>query len=281
MARQLFYDFMKSPTLGGVHATTNLTMMKPRKLTRYDGSSAKTPFAYDSTGLAVIRPDQMPRFLAALTDPDELDTKEMRFDELTTLQNRVDPEKVMEIARSGRFKRPPVVARVGRKNLIIDGNHRAAAEWLLGRDTIRVRFKDVSRYSNALKRAEWSVPVSVRKLDPERRQVFGWASVVEKNGELIIDKQGDIIPVDALEPAAYDFVLSSRAQTDMHERHGVGRLIESMVFTHEKQKALGVDLGMVGWWVGFQVDDDALWAAHKRGERPEFSIGGRSTSIEA
>jgi len=31
-----------------------------------------------------------------------------------------------------------------------------------------------------------------------------------------------------------------------------------------------------GWWVGFLVDDDGVWEAHKRGERPEFSIGGRA-----
>jgi hypothetical protein len=38
---------------------------------------------------------------------------------------------------------------------------------------------------------------------------------------------------------------------------------------------------MVGWWTGFKVDSPALWAAHKRGERPEFSIGGKAVSREA
>lgn len=128
---------------------------------------------------------------------------------------------------------------------------------------------------------DWTLPMEVRKLDPEQQLIFGWASVVEKDGVAVIDKQGDIIPVPALEEAAYEFVLYSRQQGDMHVEKGVGRLVESMVFTKEKQQALGIDLGMVGWWTGFHVDSPELWAAHKRGERPEFSIGGAAVSVPA
>lgn len=279
----LFADFIKQPTVGAVHMTGQL-----RRLTRYDSKSAKSPFTYDGQGLSAIRPDQMPRFLSALTDQDDLPTREMRFDQLSALQNRVDPQKVREIAGSGRFKKRPVVVRNGQRNLIADGHHRAAAAWLMGADSIRVAYKDITRFSNMLKGVyvagdlpDWTSPLDVRKLDEDKQQVFGWASVVEKDGKLIVDKQGDMIEPTVLESAAYEYVLSSRSQTDMHERHGVGRLIESTVFTTEKQKAMGIDLGQVGWWVGFQVDDDALWAAHKRGERPEFSIGGRAASVEA
>jgi hypothetical protein len=122
--------------------------------------------------------------------------------------------------------------------------------------------------------ADWSMPLTIAKADPDKRLIFGWASVVEKAGLPVIDKQGDIIPVEELEKAAYDFVLHSRQNDDRHAGGPTGRCIESIVFTKDKQQALGIDLGKVGWWVGFKVDDDALWAAHKRGERPEFSIGG-------
>jgi hypothetical protein len=47
-----------------------------------------------------------------------------------------------------------------------------------------------------------------------------------------------------------------------------------MVFTKDKQAALGIDLGLVGWWVGFKVNDEGTRAAIKRGDLPEFSIGG-------
>jgi hypothetical protein len=126
----------------------------------------------------------------------------------------------------------------------------------------------------------WSIPLDVIKADADQHLIFGWASVVEKDGKAIIDKQGDIIPVAELENAAYEFALNSRAGGDMHNRMGVAKLVESMVFTKEKQAALGIDLGQVGWWVGFKVHDKELWAAHKRGERPEFSIGGAAIPVE-
>jgi hypothetical protein len=37
---------------------------------------------------------------------------------------------------------------------------------------------------------------------------------------------------------------------------------------------------MEGWFVGFVIDDPTLWAAVKRGERPQFSIGGSAQSKE-
>lgn len=125
----------------------------------------------------------------------------------------------------------------------------------------------------------------VVKLDPDKQMIFGWASVASVDGVDVIDKQDDIIPIEELEAAAYDFVLYSRDQGDMHSKRGVGRLIEAMVFTPEK-----ATLGLVaknekgqtiaGLWVGFRVEDSEVWAAHKRGERPEFSIGGSCGSFE-
>lgn len=120
-------------------------------------------------------------------------------------------------------------------------------------------------------------PCRVCKVDEDRQLVFGWASVCTQDGQAVIDKQGDIIPPDELENAAYEFNLYCRKQGDMHDRLGVGRLVESMVFTAEKQAALGIDLGMEGWWVGFKVDDPAVWKRIKAGDLPEFSIGGKAT----
>ena len=126
----------------------------------------------------------------------------------------------------------------------------------------------------------WSIPFKVAKADAEQGLVFGWASVVEKDGALVIDKQGDaILPAD-LEKAAYDFVLTARQHGDMHQNIGTGQCVESMVFTKDKQAALGVDLGLVGWWVGFKIHDADTRAAIKRGELPEFSIGGSGRRVE-
>ena len=64
------------------------------------------------------------------------------------------------------------------------------------------------------------------------------------------------------------------------KERGVGRMIESMMFTCEKQDALGICLNMEGWWLGFKVDDPNTWAQIKRGELPEFSIGGKGDRKE-
>lgn len=127
---------------------------------------------------------------------------------------------------------------------------------------------------------QFSMPLDVKKADPDQQLIFGWASIVEKDGKLIVDKQGDMIPVEELEKAAYDFVLYSRDHGDMHDRVGVGKMVESMVFTREKQRALSIDLGQVGWWVGFKVNDVDVWEAHKRGDRLDFSIGGAAVPVQ-
>lgn len=305
---QLFRDLFKAqPSASAVHHATALgnehgrkhralpfrafigqtgkpvqTVKSERKLIAHDATTAKVPFRYDPDALGKLRPDQMPRFLGAITDQDSLDVRTVPLASLVAVQNRVDPKKV-EAWASGAIKsdRLPVVVHANGNNLIADGHHRLAGAWLRGDTMAQVRFKDLESVTNAMKRAaDWSLPLEVKKSDPDQRLIFGWASVVEKDGQAVVDKQGDIIPVEELEKAAYDFVLYSRTQSDMHDRLGVGRLVESMMFTKDKQAALGIDIGKIGWFVGFRVDDDALWAAHKSGARPEFSIGGKAHSQE-
>jgi len=136
-------------------------------------------------------------------------------------------------------------------------------------------------FTGGIKKSEFAdIPFTVEKADSDKQMLFGWASVVEKDGKIIVDKQGDMIAPETLEDGAYDYVLHARDHGHMHENIGTGRLIESMVFTKEKQTALGIDLGKVGWWIGFKVDDPEVWAAHKRGDLPEFSIGGRALREE-
>lgn len=122
---------------------------------------------------------------------------------------------------------------------------------------------------------------NISKLDEAQRLVFGWFSVIEENGEVVKDLQGDMISEAELEKAAYDFVLNARVGGEMHVRKGVGRLVESIMFTKEKQKALGIDLKKVGWWGGFKVDDEDVWEGVRSGKYVAFSIGGKGKRAEA
>jgi hypothetical protein len=119
------------------------------------------------------------------------------------------------------------------------------------------------------------------KVDADKQQVFGWASVVELNGEPIVDLQGDYISPDEMEKSAYEYVIKSRKGGDMHLRDEwnpvqKSEMIESFIVTPEKKAAMGIpDSVPTGWWVGFQVRDPQVWAKVKSGERTGFSIHGR------
>lgn len=119
--------------------------------------------------------------------------------------------------------------------------------------------------------------VAILKLNPEKRQVFGWASVsVRIGGEQIIDVQEDMIDMEDLEKAAYEYVLHFGVAGEMHENPNVGRLIESLVFTKEKAEALGIPEHLLpeGWWVGFYIEDEMVWEKVKNGTYTMFSIEG-------
>lgn len=122
--------------------------------------------------------------------------------------------------------------------------------------------------------------VPIAKIDEEKHRVFGWASIaIRVGGEQIEDYQGDLIDPDDLEEAAYQFVEFYRAGGEMHNGLGaVAVLVESVVFTKEKQAAIGIPEGLVpeGWWIGFHVLDDEVWQKVKSGEYSMFSIEGEA-----
>ena len=123
----------------------------------------------------------------------------------------------------------------------------------------------------------------VMKSDDDKKQVFGWASVaVRVGGKVIEDFQEDIIEIEELENAAYNYVADFGTAGEMHERGGVGRLIESMVFTKEKATAMGIPDGYMpeGWWVGFKITDDEVWQKIKDGTYSMFSIEGTASREE-
>lgn len=125
---------------------------------------------------------------------------------------------------------------------------------------------------------------NIAKTDDDKRLVFGWALVAkDKDGNVIRDHQNDIVDEDDLEEGAYEYVLNFR---DSGEEHLPGlrkkaRMVESCVFTEEKQKALGIPEGIVptGWWIGFYVDDDEAWNKIKNGTYKMFSIEGKAIRV--
>jgi hypothetical protein len=130
----------------------------------------------------------------------------------------------------------------------------------------------------------------ISKMDEDKRQVFGWCSLTTVDGKPVVDLQNDYISIEEIEKSAYDYVRSSRKGGDMHARVGAdpvhtSDMIESVIVTPEKLRKMGVPEESIskvhtGWWVGFQVNDDAQWQKVKSGERAGFSIHGKGARVE-
>lgn len=258
-----------------------------RFLVKHDDKTSKIPFPHDQEAIGRLRPDQTPRFLGALTHPQNLEIKDLSFDDLIAIQNRVSTEKIDALMGEADDGEPAgTVARFDGGDHILDGHHRIVARWMQGADKVKVRFINLNPLSNAMKAKDgpesepFTFSHDVRKIDEEMRMVYGWASVVEENGNPVVDHQGDLILSSDLVAAAHAFISSSRAAKAMHKGEVVGEFVESLVFTPEVQKALGIDLGKVGWWVGLKVKNDKIWAAVKDGRLKMLSIGGKGNRID-
>lgn len=123
---------------------------------------------------------------------------------------------------------------------------------------------------------------AIKKADDERHLAFGFAYVSQdEDGNQTEDHSGDQLKPEELESAAYQFVELYREGGEMHERGGCAVLVESMVFTKEKQQALGILDGTlpVGWWIGFKVTDEDVWSKVKSGEYKMLSIEGTARRV--
>jgi len=120
----------------------------------------------------------------------------------------------------------------------------------------------------------------ISKLNEDKQIVYGWASVIEDGGKPVVDSQGDVISVDDLTKAAHNFISTCRAAKALHDGEQIGEFVESLVFTHDIQKSLGIDLGKVGWFVGFKVNDPEVWKGVKAGRFKMLSIGGSGKRVD-
>jgi hypothetical protein len=125
-----------------------------------------------------------------------------------------------------------------------------------------------------------SISAKILKIDDEKRQITGWANVTTNaDGTRVVDSQGDMIPVDVLESAAAELISAGSATLGSMHEAVAGQIIESMVVTAEKRKALGFGEGPEGWAITARVDSDEAWADVKSGKRAELSIGGSAERV--
>ena len=125
---------------------------------------------------------------------------------------------------------------------------------------------------------------NINKFYDDEQLVFGWASVAkDAKGNRPLDWHGDLIDAEDLEVAVYDFVLNFRESNEMHKANSTnGKLVESIMFTKEKMKAMGIPDGIVpeGWWCGFKIEDREVYMKVKTGLYKMFSIEGSAQQIK-
>ena len=119
-----------------------------------------------------------------------------------------------------------------------------------------------------------SLAGKIIKIDPVTKVVYGWAYVCKIGDKPVVDHSGDVIEPHELEKAAHDFVVDCREGKIMHDGDTMAELVESMFFSEEVQKALDIDLGKVGWFIGMRINDEELMEKIEKGELAMFSIGG-------
>lgn len=124
---------------------------------------------------------------------------------------------------------------------------------------------------------------TITKSKEEEGLVSGWANVaVNADGSIPFDWSGDIIRPEVLEKAAINFMLDYRGSGVMHEGEQQGIVVESIVFTKEKQAAIGIPEGTVpeGWFITVKVTNPDVMKAVKEGKYRMFSIQGSAKRIE-
>jgi len=214
----------------------------------------------------------------------------------TLFGGAVDVDRVYEAAytRDGVSKMFPDAADLhapGTGGLRATGRRRRKPKAAVHKGEERVGEEEILDAGEVLDEIEKGAGVDVifhtefAKMDTDKREVFGWASVVELNGQPVEDRQGDIITPEELERAAYSYVQKSRVGGRQHQREGdspfhASDMIESLVLTKEKVEKMGLPASTpLGWWVGYKVHDDDTWSAIKKGDLTGFSIHGRGRRV--
>lgn len=120
---------------------------------------------------------------------------------------------------------------------------------------------------------------NITKASKQEGLVSGWANVaLQADGSPPLDWQGDIIRPETLERAAVNFMMEYRSSGVMHTGDSKGVVVESIVFTREKQEAIGIPEGLIpeGWFITVKILDEEVFELVKNGTFKMFSIQGRA-----
>lgn len=127
--------------------------------------------------------------------------------------------------------------------------------------------------------ASFRLQGTLLKVDETLGLVFGYGIVCTEKGQPYYDTQGDHIPEASMLEAAADFMIKSRASTDMHARANGnevvadGTIVFAFPLTTDIAKAFGLVTERTGLLVAMKPSA-AVLAKFKDGSYTGFSLGG-------
>lgn len=112
----------------------------------------------------------------------------------------------------------------------------------------------------------------------EERIAYGWASVSTVNDEVNVHHSLEAITIEAIKELCHGLIRGQRAGDMDHEGPVMAEIVEAIVFDGPLQKALGIDLGREGLFIGMHVPDPADWEVAKT--YAMFSIAAKVRMVE-
>ena len=124
-----------------------------------------------------------------------------------------------------------------------------------------------------------SISFKIEKATPEGRYVSGWLSVVEKDGKVIEDTQGDRISMTELRKGVHKYMAGERIIKKQHSGGKIGEMVEVVMIDDDFAKAHGITHTKRGAWGTAEITDEATRDDVRKGRVQGWSMGGKGKRV--
>lgn len=120
-----------------------------------------------------------------------------------------------------------------------------------------------------------SITFKIEKADKTGRWVAGWLSVVQKDGKVVEDSQGDRMTMETLRAGVHKYMRGSRVIKKQHSGEQIGEMSEIIMIDDDFAKAHGITHGKRGAWGLAEITDAEVQKSVARGDVTGWSMGGK------